>query len=183
MKSATNLQCLGLFEPSNLSRPSQKLRRFFWYVFARWIVACYIPGTFWRKVTLRLFGAKVGSGGRIKPRVHVTCPWNLTVGNYCWIGEKVWIDNLSEVSLGENVCLSQGVYLCTGNHNYRKSTFDLCSAPIIIQDQAWIAAYSVLAPGTQIGKGVVVGIGSVVHGNIVERSIVRGNPAIVVGQR
>ena len=183
MKSTTNLQCLGLFEPSHLPHPLQRLRRFLWYVFARWIVACYVPGTCWRKAILRLFGAKIGLGGRIKPRVHVTCPWNLTVGNYCWIGEKVWIDNLSDVSLGENVCLSQGVYLCTGNHNYRKSTFDLCSAPIIIHSQAWIAAYAVLAPGTQIGRGVVVGIGSVVHGTVSPRSIVRGNPAVVIGQR
>jgi len=40
-------------------------------------------------------------------------PWRLTVGENVWVGEGLWIDNLDEVYLGANCCISQGAYLCT----------------------------------------------------------------------
>ena len=95
----------------------------------------------------------------------------------------MWIDNLAPVVIGHNVCLSQGSYLCTGNHDFRKPSFDLKLAAISIGSQSWIAANAVLAPGTCIGTGSVICLGSIVSGQIAPRSIVRGNPATVVGQR
>ena len=38
-------------------------------------------------------------------------PWRLSIGDYSWIGEDVWIDNLAMVKIGKNVCVSQGAYL------------------------------------------------------------------------
>lgn len=130
-----------------------------------------------------MFGATVGVGGRIKPRVCITYPWNLTIGDHCWLGEELWIDNLAKVLIGDHVCLSQGVYLCTGNHDYRRPTFDLRLGSITIHSEAWIAAKSVLAPGVIIGTGAVVSLAAVVLDDVPQRSIVRGNPAYVVGQR
>ena len=149
----------------------------------RQLVASHIPGSFWRKQVLRLFGCKIGLKGRIKPRVHITYPWNLTIGDHCWLGEDLWIDSLSFVVIGSHVCLSQGAYLCTGNHDYRHPGFALRLGPIYIGPEAWIAAKSVLAPGVMIGPGAVVSLGSVVLANVPQNAIVRGNPAQVVGQR
>ena len=159
------------------------LKRIFWFLIGKPLLASWLPGTAWRKQLLRLFGACLGCGGRVKPRVHITSPWMLRVGDHCWLGEDLWIDNLAPVMIGDQVCLSQGVYLCTGNHDYRSSTFDLRLGPITIDDQAWIAAKAVLAPGTQVGVGAVVVLGAVVSGVIPAGAIVRGNPAVVVGQR
>src|SRR5690242_9560833 len=83
------------------------------------------PFSGWKVFLLRLFGASVGKGVVIKPRVTIKYPWFLTIGNHSWIGENVWIDNLGKVAIGSNVCLSQGSMLLTGNHDYTKSTFDL----------------------------------------------------------
>lgn len=74
---------------------------------------------------LRLFGAKIGKGVVIKPGVNIKYPWLLTIGNNVWIGEKVWIDNLDNVTIANDVCISQDAILLCGNHNYKKSTFDL----------------------------------------------------------
>lgn len=99
------------------------------------------------------------------------------------MAEGAWLDNLALITLGDRVCLSQGVYLCTGNHNFRSLGFDLLLGEIRIGSDAWIAALLVLGPGTAIGDGAVVGLGSVVSGEIPSRVIVRGNPAVVVGNR
>ena len=56
---------------------------------------------------MRLFGASVGKGVIINPRVNIKYPWKLVIGSNVWIGEKVWIDNLADVTIGDNVCLSQ----------------------------------------------------------------------------
>ena len=132
---------------------------------------------------LRLFGASIGLGGRIKPRVCITAPWNLTIGDYCWLGEGLWIDNLAKVVIGDHVCLSQGSFLCTGNHDFRSNQFDLRLGPITVHSEAWVAAQTVLAPGVTVGAGAVVSLGAVVLSDVPPFSIVRGNPAFIVNQR
>ena len=145
--------------------------------------ASWLPGSFWRVLLLRSFGARIGGLCRIKPGLRVKFPWRLNVGEACWLGEDAWLDNLAPICIGDRVCVSQGVYLCTGNHDFNSPDFDLRLGPITIGSDAWIAAYAVVAPGTDVGSGAVVGLGAVVSGSVQEGSIVRGNPALVVGQR
>ena len=66
---------------------------------------------------LQLFGAKVGKGVVIKPNVNIKYPWLLEIGDYTWIGERAWIDNLAQVKIGKNCCISQGAMLLCGNNN------------------------------------------------------------------
>ena len=87
------------------------------------------------------------------------------------------------VELRDRVCISQGVYFCTGNHDYRSPGFDLRAEKIFINSDVWIAACSVLAPGASIGTGAIVVLGSVVSGKVPPGVIVRGNPAVIVGKR
>ena len=141
-------------------------------VSARWL-----PGSQWRVQLLRLFGAHVGVGCRIKPGFRVKFPWRLRVGDHCWLGEDVWIDNPAEVRIGHHVCVSQGVYACTGNHDFRSPGFDLRLQPITIGDGAWIGAQARLAPGVVVGSDVVVCFGSVVLADIGAGTVVHGNPA------
>ena len=66
---------------------------------------------------LRLFGARVGRGVVLKPRINIKYPWNLEVGDHAWIGEGAWIDSLGRVTIGSSACLSQGCMIETGNHD------------------------------------------------------------------
>ena len=147
------------------------------------LAARWLPGSAWRVQLLRAFGSRIGNGCRLKPGLRVKFPWRLAVGHHCWLAEDAWIDNLAPVTLGDRVCLSQGAYLCTGNHDFRSPGFDLRLGPITIGSDAWIAARAVLAPNAQIGPGAVVALGAVVSGTVPAGAIVRGNPAVVVGQR
>lgn len=132
---------------------------------------------------LRCFGASIGRHVVIKPNVRIKFPWRLVMGDHVWIGQGTWIDNLAEVTLGSHVCLSQNVYLCTGSHDHRQPSFDLITKPIAVADGGWICAGSILLPGTVVGQEGVVSAGSVARGEIAQRAIVKGNPAVVVGER
>lgn len=145
--------------------------------------ASWLPGSGWRVALLRLFGAGLGRGCRLKPGLRVKFPWRLRCGDYCWLGEDVWIDNLALISLGDRVCLSQGAYLCTGNHDYRSTDFGLRLGPITIGSDAWIGARAVLAPGTCVGEAAVVALGAVASGKVPPAMVVRGNPAKPSGSR
>lgn len=142
-----------------------------------------LPGSGIRVFFLRVFGATVGNGVVIKPSVNIKYPWKLLIGDNSWIGEGVWIDNLDQVSIGRSVCLSQGAYLLTGNHNFKKVTFDLITAAIIIEDGVWIGASAIVCPGVTCGTQAVLSVASVATKNLDPYSIYKGNPAIKTGDR
>lgn len=184
MSGAAPLQDLAAYRLPEHWNPGAPLWcRALWLLLGEPLLAGPLPGTAWRRALLRGFGARVGRGGRIKPRLRVKFPWRLAVGDHCWLGEGVWIDNLAPVRLGDRVCLSQGAYLCTGNHDFRSPAFSLRPGPIRIDDDAWVAAGAVLAPGTHVGRGTVVGLGAVAAGNLPAGLVLRGNPAVPVGRR
>jgi len=132
---------------------------------------------------LRLFGAKIGTNVMIKPCVNIKYPWNLTVGNNTWIGENVWIDSLVIITIGSNVCLSQGAVLITGSHNYKKPSFDLVTGSIILEDGVWIGALAVVNQGITVASHAVLTTGSVATKNLEAYSIYQGNPAVKIRPR
>jgi putative colanic acid biosynthesis acetyltransferase WcaF len=129
---------------------------------------------------LSLFGAQIGHGIVVKPKVFIKYPWMLEVGCDVWIGEGVRIDNLAKVKIGSDVCISQNAFLLTGNHDYRSNTFDLMIGSITIEDEVWVGASVVVCPHTQLSKGTVIGVGSVISGTTIGNQVYRGNPAIMV---
>ncbi|HUA58251.1 MAG TPA: WcaF family extracellular polysaccharide biosynthesis acetyltransferase [Verrucomicrobiae bacterium] len=145
--------------------------------------ASWLPSSAWRAALLRLFGARIGRGAVLKPGMRVKYPWLFEAGNDCWIGEDAWIDNLAMVRLGNDVCISQGAYLCTGNHDWSDPAFGLTVRSIEIADGAWVGAKSVLAPGASVGECAVVAAGSVVARPVPAFEIHAGNPAVFLRKR
>lgn len=137
-----------------------------WILFGEPLVKSAIPGSMFRVFLLRLFGAKIGRGVNIKPRVQVKYPWKLSIGDHSWIGENVWIDNLASVSIGNEVCISQGVYFCTGSHDWSKESFDLLVRPITISSYSWICARASIGPGAMLEEGSVVEFGCAFSGTL-----------------
>lgn len=132
---------------------------------------------------LRLFGAKIGRNVVLKPGINIKYPWNLIVGDYVWIGERVWIDNLAKVSIADNACISQDAYLLTGNHNYKVQKFDLMIGEIKIEDGAWVGARAIVSPGLTCHSHSVLTAGSVATQNLDPDTIYQGNPATAKKKR
>jgi len=134
-------------------------------------------------VLLKLFGAEVGINVLIKPYVNIKYPWNLIIGNNVWIGENVWIDSLEKVQIGNNVCLSQGALLLCGNHDYKKSTFDLITGTIILEDGVWIGAKSIVCGSVVCHSHSVLSVNSVAARDLDAYTIYKGNPATPIKER
>ncbi len=105
------------------------------------------------------------------------------MGDHVWIGENAWIDNLASVTLESHVCLSQEVYLCTGNHDWTAADFKLITAEIYIEESSWIAARAVIGPGVKVGRGAILGLGSVTGHSLEAMTIYAGNPAQPIKKR
>ncbi|HET6990631.1 MAG TPA: WcaF family extracellular polysaccharide biosynthesis acetyltransferase, partial [Bacteroidia bacterium] len=159
------------------------LKRGFWYCFNNVFFCSRFPFSGFKVFLLRLFGAEVGSKVVIKPGVNIKSPWLLSIGNYVWIGENAWIDNLVKVSIGSNVCISQGAMLLTGNHDYKKSTFDLIAKEIILEEGVWIGAKAVVCPGVRCLSHAVLAVGSIATENLDAYGIYQGNPAVKIRER
>jgi putative colanic acid biosynthesis acetyltransferase WcaF len=132
---------------------------------------------------LRVFGAKVGRGVVIKPQVKITFPWKLAIGDHVWLGEECWLMNLDRITIGNNVCISQRAFLCTGSHNYELSTFDLIAKPITLGDGVWLGAGCWVGPGVVAGADSLLTAGSVATKDLEPGGIYRGNPAVLLKQR
>lgn len=134
-------------------------------------------------VILRIFGAKIRQGVVIKPSVHIKYPWKLTIGKNSWIGENVWIDNLANIRVGDNCCLSQGSYLLTGNHDFTSRSFDLRISEINIENEVWVGAKSVVCPGVTLKRGSILTVGSITTKDMDVLGIYQGNPAMKIKRR
>jgi len=158
--------------------------RFLWYfINIIFFKSSLFPFNSLKLFLLRLFGCSLGKGVVIKPNVNIKYPWKLSLGNYVWIGEQVWIDNLDNVTIGNHVCISQGAILICGSHDYKKPSFDLITKEIILNDGVWVGTKSIILPGVVAESHAILSAGSVMSKNLENYTIYRGNPAEKVGLR
>ena len=150
---------LSRFEPPKIQGEPNCLIKSIWYLVNAIIFQSSIPALLpssAKAAILRAFGARVGRGVVVKPRVTIKAPWFLEMGTHVWLGERVWIDNHTTVRLGSNVCVSQGVYLFTGNHDWSDPRFRFFCRPVEVGNGAWITAFQMIGPGTVVPPHVVV---------------------------
>lgn len=165
-------------------KPGPTWKRGLWYlVNSIFFKTGILPFYGIKSALLRSFGAEIGKGLVIKQCISIKYPWFLSIGDHCWIGEQVWIDNLAHIKIGNNVCISQGALLLCGNHDYTKETFDLKVQPIDIEDGVWIGARAVVCPGTVCKDHSVLTVQSVASGVMESYSIYQGNPATRIKER
>ena len=165
-------------------KPGNPIKRVLWYFFNIFFLQNpFNPFSGLKKMVLRIFGAKIGKGVVIKPSVNIKYPWKLKIGDYVWIGESVWIDNLGKVEIGSNACISQGALLLCGNHNYKKQKFDLIVGDIKLEDGVWIGAKAIVTARIVCHSHAILTAGSVATSNLNAYGIYQGNPAVLVRER
>lgn len=175
---------LSSFTAKDFDKGAGLIKQTLWYfVNALFVRASWNPFRGIKIALLRIFGAKIGNGLVLKNNVSIKFPWKLTIGDNVWIGEYAWIDNLDKVTIGNNVCISQGALLLTGNHDYTLTSFDYRNAPIVIEDGAWVGAKSIVCPGVTMKSHAILTVGSIATKDLNAYGIYQGNPAEEIRQR
>lgn len=137
----------------------------------------------WRRTVLSAFGAKLDKGSVVRPTSRIWAPWNLKMGPYSCLGDRVDCYCVAPIVIGGKVTVSQDAFLCSASHSTRTLTRELIAAPITIENHVWIAARAFIGPGVTIGEGAVVAACAVVVKDVEPWVIVAGNPAEVVKER
>jgi len=137
----------------------------------------------WRRLLLRIFGARIGRGARIHPRCRIWAPWNLEMGDYGCLSHDVDCYSVDKIRIGAHATVSQYCYLCTATHDESDPGMRLVTAPIEVGDQAWVCADVFVGPGVTIGEGAVVGARSGVFGDLPAWKVCVGTPARPVRDR
>lgn len=175
--------------------------------FVHWMLVNDARPRLWVKLFINPFVHKRGSGAKIR-RVRLdVLPFNKfdigkksTVEDFSvinngvgdvFIGDNTLIGMsnviIGPVSIGNNVIFAQHIVLSGLNHEYRDINVPIVNqkvtvAPIVVEDDCWIAANSVITSGVTIGKHSVVAGGSVVTKSVPPYSVVAGNPAKIIRQ-
>lgn len=148
-----------------------KVRLFFWFLTQNLLFRfAFIPSIF-RTRLLELFGASIGRKVVMRRGVKIHFPWNLEIGDDCWIGEDVWFINHEKVKIGSNVCISQRSIICSGGHDYRSASLEYAHKPIEIKDGAWVCLDAKVLPGVTIGECSVISAGEIVRKSVPDYSM------------
>lgn len=137
----------------------------------------------WRLFLLRLFGAVISSSAYIHSSVRIWAPWNLQMDAYSCLAPFVDCYNTDLVKIGANSTISQKSFLCASSHDVSDPCHSLLTAPIIIEDQVWIAADAFVGMGVTVKQGAVVGARASVFKDVDAWTIVGGNPAKLIKKR
>lgn len=171
-------------KPLVLDRGAPLWKEALWYLtkVVFFLSALPYPRRF-KSYLLRQFGAEIGEGVYIKPRVNIHMPWRLRIGDYAWVGEEVFILNFEQVHIGAHACISQRAFLCTGNHDYRDPHMPFRNRPIAIGDGAWVGAQVFVGPGVTIADEAIASAGSIVTKDLPPAMVCSGNPCIPIKPR
>ena len=110
----------------------------------------------------------------------------IDIGDNVSIASFTLIDYSGSIKISDNTTISEGVKIYTHTHKFDKNTLDIKKAQIVrnnllIEEYVWIGANAIILPSvTFIGKGAVIGAGSVVTKNVLSNTTVVGNPAKIL---
>ena len=131
-----------------------------------------------RATLLRIFGAKIPEPFQVVifPTVRITFPWKLTLAPRSMVGPGVMLYNLAPITLQRGANVSQHCHLCAGTHDFNRWSMPLVTRPIVIGENAWLAADVFVGPGVTVGELCVVGARSVVLKDLPPRMVCAGQP-------
>ena len=106
--------------------------------------------------------------------ISVTKDSNLTLKNNVGIGSNSMIVCHKSIYIGENTLIGPNVYIYDHDHKFSKGRIkrkEYICKDVIIGDNCWIGACTVILKGTKIGSNCIIGAGSIVTGEIPDNTL------------
>ncbi len=162
----------------------EKIRRALWMLVGQPLFSLTFHNWYGlRAAWLRLFGAQVGSGVRLRPSVKIEIPWMLSLDDGATVGDHAILYSLGPICIGARTTVSQYAHLCAGTHDHSRRDFPLLRQPITVGSDAWIGTQAFVGPNVSIGPRAVVGARACVFKDIPADEIHGGNPARKIKDR
>jgi len=174
----------------------QTVARFWWDMADdiktwRFLILSSIPGKFGIYIRTRLLVKHFGSCGKspfIMRYIKVDNPGRLFIGDYFRCHIDLYISAGGIVEIGNYVGIGPSVKIWSINHKFDRLDIPIYEQSwekkkIIIEDDVWIGANSIILPGSHIGKGSVISAGCILGKSVRPYSIVAGNPGRIIGYR
>ncbi|WP_229206792.1 acyltransferase [Dyadobacter crusticola] len=111
------------------------------------------------------------------------CTRLLQIGTNSVVNARCRIDPRGVISIGNNVSVSSDVTILTADHDMETMSLEGRTRSVVIEDYVWIGTRAMIMPGVHIGKGAIIGAGSVVTKNVMPHDVVAGVPAKVIKKR
>jgi len=130
----------------------------------------------------------VGKNLVVYDGIRVHCPEQLSIGNNVAVNNDVWINATGTFRIGNHVLIGPKVIIHSANHRYDDPNIPIQKQghvfrKVIIEDDVWIGGGAIILPGVKIGKGAVIGAGSVVTRDVPPYTVVAGSPARKIKDR
>lgn len=155
-------------------------------LFGDGVINKFIENCSERAITIALneVGADVAQNSNIRNGLILDNTYfkyeNLTIGNNCYIGKKVFFDMAERIIIKDEAVISEGVSILTHQDvgdRMLKEFYKRKEAPVVLEDGCWIGANSTILCSVRIGKCAVVAAGSVVTKDVPDYTVVGGVPA------
>ncbi len=128
-------------------------------------------------------GARKTEHLHVHRHVRVLQYGRILIGDNTYINRNVLLDGRNGLEIGNNVDIGEYVKIWSLEHNPNDEEHSPRGRKTIIEDHVWIAPWSIILPGVKIGRGAVIGAGSVVTKDVPPLAIVAGSPAKQIGTR
>ena len=127
----------------------------------------------------------IGNYAQINPFV-ILWPTSLRIGRYSQLNPGTAV--YGDVVIGDYVMIAPNCMIAGGNHSFNRLDKYMMlqgseSKGIVIEDDVWVGANSVVLDGVKIGKGAIIAAGSIVTNNVESYDIVAGVPAKTISSR
>lgn len=141
------------------------------------------PAYGWRRAVLRAFGARITPRTKFRRSVRIDRPWQLAAGALTVFGDEAVLRGPEPITIGARCVISQYAILSTERRDPTRPGAPPCSASIVVEDDAWVAADVLVLPGAIVRAGAVVGARGRVAGEIPAWKVCVGDPAVPRGTR
>jgi acetyltransferase-like isoleucine patch superfamily enzyme len=142
---------------------------------------------FVRRVFFKLMFRELGAPGLIDYKTYFRYPSKMSIGDHSYINHGCCFYGSSlkgvEIVIGNDVALGPHVKIFTATHDYSTPDLKDTAESVRVEDNAWVGGGTIILPGVTIGRGAVIGAGSVVTKDVPAFSVAVGNPARVVRTR
>lgn len=140
-----------------------------------------------REFCARRIFREFGKDAKVNAGVYFGSGINVVLGDFSSLNNGASISN--DTVIRKNVMMGPDVMILSGSHNYEKTDISMREQgaperrPVVIGDDVWIGARSIILPGVRVGSHAIIGAGSIVTKDVPEWGIVGGNPAKLIRMR